>query len=326
MTLPNGTYTPIAPEYEPSLGEWVSVILSGLLLVGVFYLTESYLFYREATSPARLPAARILADLQEAPASQVDVAHPTVSSRLQLNNGDDVSTYVAELPDYAADRAPNIRMCGQDCSNGSNWIDMALAYGLHYDRSGGADNWDFWFAPSAHGKWLADPVRFLYRVNPSQGDHWGFVNGSWTDLDVDFSENKIAGVDDVGQSPLADYLHQIVETQNIGDVNFIEAPLDSLTIHSDFGERALLFKLPGWQSIGGRLEDIRAGLPGFLSEVSSGKTLGQWIGDNWGDLLWLLSLLVIGLFYAIKGWWAVIVYSFFLFIDDLEEKRLNGAS
>lgn len=316
-------YIPRAPEHMPSLTEWMGFLLSCALVLGIAYVTDAYLSYRDNSVAARLPAAVQLEEAQQA--SPVAAGSVELWVRRQLDDSD-IEDYRVGIPDEASDRAPFVLLCSQDCAHRSYGVRMELAYGIHYDRSGGSDNWDFWFAPVEQEKWVSDPTRLLYRINPGQGDHWGLVDGNWTDQNTEFSENKIAGIPDLGDSKLANYLHQIVEDQNVQAANRMGAPINSLTIQSEFADPALLVDPPGWQAIGAWLEDIRADAPDFLSEASSEKTFAQWLGDHVFDLLWFLSALLVGLFYSIRGWWAVGVYGYYWFLDEREKERLNGNS
>ncbi len=79
--------------------------------------------------------------------------------------------------------------------NAQDAVPFRLHSVLHVDNRGGADYWDYNFlAPS--GEWL------IYRKNPSQSSHWGIVRGK-TDENVDFSQNKVAGLEDLGDTALA---------------------------------------------------------------------------------------------------------------------------
>jgi hypothetical protein len=311
-------HTPPAPQHTPSPIEWVSFLLSVVLLIGLFYVMEAYAVYRDDTVASRLPAANTLEGRQKS-TSPDSTASIEAWVQQQLDD-EDSEDYRVDIPSGRAGGIPFVLLCDQRCVHSIRSVKMQLAYGLHYDRSGGSDNWDFWFAPVEQGTWVSDPTRFLYRINPSQNDHWGLVDGNWTDLNVAFSENKIAGIPNLADTPLSDYLHQIVATQNVQAANVIRAPIDSLTIHRSFANGAL-FEPPGWRAIGTWLEGIRAGLPGFLSEASSDRSLAQWLGENWDGLLWLLGILSVGLVYAVKGWWAVGVYGFYWFTDEREKER-----
>lgn len=68
---------------------------------------------------------------------------------------------------------------------------------FHEDLRGGADYWDYSFTRPN------DDLRFLYRVNPGQGTHWGVVRGE-TDQNVDFSKNKVYGLHRFGYTALAE--------------------------------------------------------------------------------------------------------------------------
>lgn len=313
-------YTPRAPEHIPSLTEWIGFSLSFAFALGVVYVTDAYLSYRANSLADRFPATVQLEESQHVP--PVAAGSIELWVRHQLDDSG-IEDYRVGIPDEASDRGPFVLLCNQDCTHRSDDVRMELAYGVHYDRSGGTDNWDFWFAPFEQGEWIADPTRLLYRINPDQGDHWGLIDGNWTDQNTEFSENKIAGISGLGDTELAGYLHQIVEDQKVQAANRIGAPIDSLTIQSGFADRALLVDPPGWQAIGAWLEDIRADAPDFLSEASSGKTLAQWLGDHVFDLLWFLSALLVGLFYSIRGWWAVGVYGYYWFLDENEKEKLK---
>jgi len=66
----------------------------------------------------------------------------------------------------------------------------------HEDLRVGADYWDYSFTRPG------DSLRFLYRKNPSQSTHWGFVRGE-TDSNTDFSQNKVYGLEGFGDTGLA---------------------------------------------------------------------------------------------------------------------------
>lgn len=314
-------YKAQAQDHRPSRVEWVGFALSLLLLLVIAYGIEAYLSYRSETAAARLPAASQLAALQQ-PLDLDRVGAHQVDIRSRLLGGKD-SIYKEQTdPSAQPSRTPFVVLCPTRCPDRRRQVEFWLAYGVHYDRDAGTDNWDFWFAPVQRGRWVADPVRLLYRVNPSQADAWGLVDGDWTDADVGFSENKVARIEELGETSLAGYLRQIVSDQNLDAANRIEAPVESLTIHSDFADRALLMSPPGWHAIGTAVDDVRSGLPGFLSEASSGRTLAQWLGDNWGNLIQLLLLLIAVLGCAIKGWWAIGVYCYYRLRDEIEAQKL----
>jgi|GEM_PF-2069486 len=313
---------PQAPRHKPSLVEWTSFLLSLLFLIGVFYISNAYQSYRDITAAARLPAAKRLELLQR---TTLPVTSWSIKTWMhQQPTTPDIENYRTGFSNDTFKRPPFVVLCRDECVRDARSVTMALAYGLHYSRSFSADNWDFWFAPIHGEDWIRDSTRLLYRINPSQSDHWGLIDGSWTDLNVDFSENKIAGVSNLGTTSLADYLHEIVENQDVEAANVIGAPSDSLTVHGSFGEGPILDSPPGWRSIGTWVDDVRTDLPTFISEASSGKTLAQWLGDHIFDLLWLLGVGVVGFFYVIKGWRAVVIYGYFWFLDELEKERLEA--
>lgn len=316
-----GDFTPRAPDHMPSLVEWTSFLLSFLFLLGTFYVVEAYRSYHDLTEPARLPAAQRLEQLQRA-SSPLTAQPIEIWVRRQLADAD-VENYRTGLPDGRGERSPFVLLCSRDCADSAHRVKMALAYGIHYDRSGGADNWDFWFAPIKEGKWVFDPIRLLLRINPSQSDHWGIVDGNWTDLNVDFSENEIADLPDLGATSLAGYLDQIVEDQDVQAANRVDAPVDSLTLHSGFAEGPVLDTPPGWRSIGVWVEDMRAGLPDFISE-SSGQSFAQWLGEHVFDLLWFLGVVAVGVFCVVKGWWSVGIYGYHWLLDGLKKERLKS--
>ena len=67
----------------------------------------------------------------------------------------------------------------------------------HEELGGGADYWDYSFVATGNAK-----LQFLYRKNPKQASHWGLVYGE-TDPNVDFTENKVAGLADFDETDLA---------------------------------------------------------------------------------------------------------------------------
>lgn len=297
----------------------MSFAISLAMLVALLYAAFGYLAYREKTAVSRSPAARLLEDLQQPAPSDFG----SIRSRLELESEEDFERYRAPAPDESTD-PPFLLLCARTCEDEQHGVRMELAYGLHHDRGGGIDSWDFWFAPVHRERWVAAPARFLYRVNPEQGDAWGLLDVPWTDTGAVFSENRIGRVYELGDTELAGYLHQVVEDREIEVANRIGAPVASLTIHSDFADRAALITPPLWRPIGETLERVRSGLPDFLSEASSHRTFGEWFGDNWWNLAALGSLILLALFRAIKGWWAVSVYGYYWICDELERERLEG--
>lgn len=308
-------FTPKAPNRLPTRREWLSFSISLLLLILAAYGTSAYLSYREETAASRLPAVHRLEARQRPAPEGFDV-----SGRLGLEHEPKLENYRVGTPGEPGD-APFVLLCARTCSDPDHRVRMELAYGLHYDRSAGSDNWDFWFAPVAQGRWIADRIRLLYRVNPSQRDSWGLLDESWTGGDVLISENAVGDLKELGDTTLAAYLHQIVEDRDIAAANRIGAPIASLTIQSSFADRAVVITPPFWRPLGEEAEHVRAGLPDFISEASSGKTLVEWIGDNWDGLLWLATLLALGSFYAVKGWWAVLVYGCHRLLDELQKEQ-----
>lgn len=309
------TYTPRAPAHVPSRREWAGFSISLLLIVLVAYGTDAYLSYREETAASRLPAVRQLEARQEAVPGGFGAA-----SRLRLDRDPKLETYRVGVPGESGD-PPFVLLCATTCADPAHRVRMELAYGLHYDRSAGADNWDFWFAPVAEGRWVADPVRLLYRVNPSQSESWGLLDESWTGGDVSITENAVGDLKELADTTLAAYLQRIVDDRDVVAANRIGAPPASLTIHSSFADRALLVTPPFWRPVGEAVENARSGLPDFISEASSGKTLVEWLGDNWDGLLWLCTLLFLASLYAIKGWRAVSIYGYNRLLDEMEAVR-----
>lgn len=263
----SGAQAASAQPPEPSF-RWC-VYLS-LFFVGL-YLSLSYIAYRGVTLPHRLPAAKELAEAQIEPESPREqsalrrLAQTTAVDHYRLN-------YTSHFR-----VAPELRICPRPCNFNSSSLSFALAYGLHNDLSVGMDSWDFWFAPiSSSNRWIKSPLRVLYRINPGQVDFWGLMDQDWTDSAVLPSENTIAGIKDLSQTPLAIQLHQIVSSGNIATANRVDASGQSLTLHSSLLDRAAMpFKPPGWEHTGSDVESGLHAIRRFAEGVQQTTTPGE---------------------------------------------------
>lgn len=316
---------PATSVKSPSRRQWATVIVTGLLFGALAYGGHCYAVLHNGREKfEHSPTSRLLAVQHGA------LATPTApsgdSAREQLGiEGDNVDDY---LSSYEPGRAPTVYVCANSCEAASTWVELRLAYGLHHDLEAGADAWDFWFAPIENGRWAKDPLRLLYRVNPGQGTHWGLVLGDVTDMNVDFSENKIAGLHDFGTTTTADFLNGVVEEQRIELVNFIGAPTASLTEHTGFLNRSSSsLRLPYWKQVGAFTERSGRRIGAFVAKATSEMTPKDWLLGALSIAALIGSAMALCVAIAL-AWRAVLSYGWQKLIEwfrlELQRARESG--
>ena len=124
--------------------------------------------------------------------------------------GGDPTNYVTLPPNPENAKAKDMRVVvckqGVECrEDGPGALTFKLEKMVHHDRRGDEpDTWDFIFRPVVDGKMLDTSLKFVYKKNPGQDNHWGLVYGEagdGTDL-----ERKVGGIPDFEGSDLAGVL------------------------------------------------------------------------------------------------------------------------
>jgi hypothetical protein len=297
---------------SPSGRKWAVVIVTSLIWIGIAYGCYCYGLLHEAREKFEdSPASRLLALQRGALVAPRAPSADAAPRRLGID-GDNVDDYISN---YERGRAPTVLVCAGSCGAASPRVRLRLAYGLHHDLELGADAWDFWFAPVENGHWVKDPLRLLYRVNPGQGNHWGLVLGDVTDLDVDFSDHKIAGLHDFGATTTADFLDRVVKEQRIEAVNFVGAPAASLTEHTGFLERnSSPLRPPYWKRVGAFTERTGHSIGAFVARAIGEMTPKDWLIASLSIITLVGSLLTLSVAIAL-AWWAVLRYEWQKLID-----------
>lgn len=308
------TVMPAIPSKEnnpesgrPRTRDWVIFAVTFIPVAMLFYGALCYVAVSEkAQVEKQEPVAVLLASLQhgrlpEPTPATVDAA------REQLGiDGDNANDYMTRFgPDSGA---PEIVVCRSSCAVPASRVTMRLAYGHQEELDNALDYWDFWFSPIVKGKWVRDRLRFLYRVNPGQGTHWGLVLGDVTDSDVSFGDNKIAGLPNIGDTGISDFMQNVVEEQRVEEANFIGAPASALTSHGEFRERGHPPRqLPYSNEAARMVRDAGSGIRTFVVGAASEANRLFWIALFIG-FIGSLSMISTAVFVTCRAWGAVIVF------------------